>query len=47
MSWRALLMAASCWICLIMADLGSEELLIAATSMVEKGNVAGEIAGTP
>lgn len=25
MSWRALLMAASCWTCLIKAALGSEE----------------------
>lgn len=25
MSWRALLMAASCWTCLIRAALGSEE----------------------
>ena len=27
MSWRALLMAASCWTCLIRAALGSEEAL--------------------
>lgn len=26
MSWRALLMAASCWTCLMRAALGSEEL---------------------